>query len=62
MLITASSLPNKSELLDMLDKMAAKPQGPTPEQKAQLETLAAEDRADRRADQQDESRDRKDRG
>lgn len=39
-LITASSLPNKSELLDMLDKMAAKPQGPTPEQKAQLETLA----------------------
>lgn len=40
LLITASSLPNKSELLDMLDKMAAKPQGPTPEQKAQLETLA----------------------
>jgi len=40
MLITASSLPNKSELLDMLDKMAAKPQGPSPEQKAQLETLA----------------------
>lgn len=40
LLITASSLPNKSELLDMLDKMAAKPQGPSPEQKAQLETLA----------------------
>lgn len=40
MLITASALPSKSELLDMLDKMAAKPQGPTPEQKAQLETLA----------------------
>lgn len=40
MLITASSLPNKSELLDMLDKMAAKPQGPSPEQKAQLATLA----------------------
>ena len=40
MLITASALPSKSELLDMLDKMAAKPQGPTPEQKAQLEQIA----------------------
>ena len=40
MLITASSLPNKSELLDMLDKMAAKPQGPSPEQKAKLEEVA----------------------
>ena len=40
MLITASALPSKSELLDMLDKMAAKPQGPTPEQKAKLEEIA----------------------
>lgn len=42
MLITASALPSKSELLDMLDKMAAKPQGPSPQEKAMLEKLAAE--------------------
>ena len=42
MLVTASALPNKSELLDMLDKMAAKPQGPSPEQKAALAKLAAQ--------------------
>ena len=40
LLVTASALPNKSELLDMIEKMAAKPQGPSPEQKVQLETLA----------------------
>ena len=39
-LITASALPNKSELLDMLDKMSQQPQGPSPEQKAALAKLA----------------------
>lgn len=42
LLVTASALPSKSELLDMLDKMAAKPQGPSPQEKAMLEKLAKE--------------------
>lgn len=40
--ITASALPTKTQLLDMLDKMQAKPQGPSPQEKAMLEKLAAE--------------------
>lgn len=40
--ITASSLPNKSEILDLLDKMAAKPQGPNPQEMAMLKKLASE--------------------
>lgn len=42
MIITASALPTKTQLLDMLDKAAAKPQGPSPEQKAALAKLAKE--------------------
>lgn len=42
MLITASALPTKTELLDMLDKMAQQPQGPSPQEKAMLAKLAAE--------------------
>lgn len=45
MLITASSLPNKSELLDMLDKMekqAGQAQQPNPAQLAELKKLIAQ--------------------
>lgn len=42
LLVTASTLPNKSELLDMIEKMQAKPQGPSPQDKAMLEKLAKE--------------------
>lgn len=40
--ITASALPQKTQLLDMLDNMAAQPQGPSPQEKAMLQKLAAE--------------------
>lgn len=41
LIITASALPNKSELLDMLDKAAQQPQQPDPMQMAELKELAA---------------------
>lgn len=40
-IITSSSLPNKSEILDMLDKAAQQPKGPDPAMKAELEKMAA---------------------
>ena len=40
-MITASSLPNKSELLDMLDKIAAQPQQPNRAQMAEMKMLIA---------------------
>lgn len=42
MIVTASALPTKTQILDMLDKMAQQPQGPTPDQKAMLEKLMSE--------------------
>lgn len=42
MLVTASALPTKSQLLDMLDKMGSQPKGPSPQEKALLQKLAAE--------------------
>lgn len=39
LMIAASSLPNKSELLDMIDQMKAKPQQPDPMQMATLKEL-----------------------
>lgn len=41
MIITSSALPNKSELLDMLDKIAKQPQKPDPKMMAELKELAA---------------------
>jgi len=41
MLITASALPTKTELLDMLDRMAKQPQKPDPMMVAELKELAA---------------------
>lgn len=41
LIITASALPTKTQLLDMLDKAAQAPQQPDPAQMAQLKELAA---------------------
>ena len=59
LIIAASALPSKSELLDMLDKMGEASR-PNARAEGAARNAREEDRADRRSDQQDKGRDGQD--